>query len=103
MSALFQANKSRFQILSMGIPPFPSVARINIVIALRVVKLLDVGRDDPVSRHCFPVIDGWLGYLKPKLDSAGTFSIRYCGKPSPTVFETKFMTTPLPWVNSDTG
>src|SRR6516225_6653489 len=37
--------------------------------------------------------------FRPYADSAGMFSRRYFGNPPPTFFETKFMTTPWPWVN----
>ena len=40
-----------------------SVARVDIVIAFRVVEFLDAGRDDPISRHRLPEIDGGLGYV----------------------------------------
>ena len=69
MSALVQENKSLFQILSNGISALSSVARVDIVIAFRVVEFLDAGRDNPISRHRLPIIDRRLGYIQAEIGS----------------------------------
>jgi hypothetical protein len=49
-----------------GNATFSGVARVDVVVALGIVELLDVGIDDAISLHRFAIVDGRLIDLEPE-------------------------------------
>ena len=79
----------------------PLVARIDVLIALGIVELFDSGRDNLVPRRHLSEVNGRLSDIQAILRFGEEYSQEDIAEGLPlSVFDTKFITSPSPWVNS---
>ena len=83
MSLCVHANRSLFQIAVQRDSALSLVARINVLIALGIVKLLDPSRYDLVARRHLTVVNVRLGDLQAILRFGGNILNKILRKPSP--------------------